>query len=198
MDNRNLLLSFSQIGPLYKCDSSYYYEDSFNDTIFTVNDDYSCSPAYIRSVPNRYTLKDDMEVAARMKKLSDFSGKNSYSRSREDKRYLYLYHSQQLYSGYVFMLSLYDKAAGTLIENINATPVNNWDGGMDVELHAEVQNGNQFVFPQFPFDMKETLTAEHFASREIAHPEKAEALKQLVSAMKDDDNQVLMVITTKE
>lgn len=187
-------------GYIYKFGSSYYYHYIYNDTIFVINEDYTCSPAYIRHLPNRTTIEDRMQVMARVKKHTDLYGKNSYSKCLEDRRYLYLYHSQTLdREKGISLLSLYEKATGTLIENINPDIplLNNWDGGMDVPLYDFFPGENQFCMMLDPYKMKETLTEEHFASRSISHPEKAEALKKLVSTLKEDDNPVLMIITTK-
>lgn len=128
-------------------------------------------------------------------------GKNSYGESFEDKRYLYLFHGYTISREKgIGLLSLYEKATGTLIENINPAIdlLNNWDGGMDVSFHDYYfPDENQICMKLDPYKMKGTLTEEHFAGRNIAHPEKAEALKLLVSTLKEDDNPVLMIITIK-
>jgi len=183
---------------IYLYDSLYYYEDTDNDTVFVIGKDYRCSPAYIRDLPNRITLKDRLDVAALLKDPADFSDKNSYSGIREDDKYVYAHHYHGVFSQeYISFISLYDKQTRSLIENINDKIENNWDGGMDIRLYPSCQDGSLFALLLQPYDMKETLTPEHFASRNIAHPEKAEALKKLVSTLKDEDNPVLMLITTK-
>lgn len=185
---------------LYKYNSSYYYQYEYNDTVFLIGKDYRCSPAYIRHLPNRTTLKDKIEFSFGVVNRNIFNGKNGLVRCFEDSKYLYVshWHAISPNSG-VGLLSLYDKATGTVIENINpvVSLLNNWDGGMNIPLYNSPPVEHQICRLLQPYDLKETLTDEYFARREIAHPEKAEALKQLVSTLKEDDNPVLMIITMK-
>ena len=185
---------------LYRYDSSYYCQYEYDDTIFVINEDYTCSPAYIRNLPNRQTIEDRVKMSNGVIKSADLFGKNVYDRSREDGKYVYLFHHYSISAEMgIGLLSLYEKATGSLIDNINkSTPLlNNWDGGMDIPLYDYFPGEHQNYLMLDPYKMKETLTAEHFAGRNISHPDKAEALKKLVSTLKEDDNPVLMIITMK-
>lgn len=185
---------------LYRYDSSYYYHYGYNDTIFVINKDYTCSPVYISHLPNRKTIEENVKAMNGVIKREDLYGRNALGGCREDERYVYLYHGLMLSREEgIGLLSLYEKATGTLIENINSlTPLlNDWDGGMDVPLYAYNPGEHQNYLMLDPYKMKETLTEEYFAGRDIAHPDKAEALKKLVATLKDGDNPVLMIITLK-
>jgi hypothetical protein len=197
LNKRISLMSFG-LNPIYEYKNNSFYEDIFNDTIFQINDDYSCTPIYIRDLPNKITLEDELKMGARILDSSSFSSKSMYSFVREDERYFYVYHTYNPYSkNNKKFLSRYDKQTNQLMENINPVIKNDWDGGMDITLIPERQNESEICIPLQPFEIKEVLTNLHFDKSEAKYLDKKDALKSLVNRLEDDDNPVLMIIQLK-
>ncbi|MDR2146143.1 MAG: 6-bladed beta-propeller [Tannerella sp.] len=182
----------------YTFNDCYYYDYAYNDTVFRINDDFSCTPYYIRNLPNKKTLEDILKRDAGIIQNSELAGKNGYDFCREDNKYIYIYHYQYpVDNNYKSFLSRFDKDSGELLENINVNVANNWDGGMDIELSPAFQQENTLCMMFQPFEMQEKLTEEHFRNAEIAFSEESEALRTMVNGLKEDDNPVLMVIKLK-
>jgi hypothetical protein len=184
--------------PIYEYNKSNYYKYCYNDTIFKINADYSCTPVYILNLPNKITLEEDMKTGAGVLEYSALSNKNMFSGVREDKKYLYIYHSYNPYNrNYVSLLSIYDKQGKQLLGNVNPTIKNNFDGGMDIKLSPESQNENTVYIMLQPFKMKEVLTNSYFTKTTAVYSEKKNALRNLVNQLEDEDNPVLMIIQLK-
>ena len=183
---------------IYEYNDRSYYSYVYNDTVFRINDDYSCSPAWINRIPNKYTLEDDLKTGARVINYSDLNGKNCVGAIREYKKYIYIYHHlQQSIDKFISFLSLYNKQTGQLTENINPLIENDWDGGVDIELNEFMQHENIKYELLQPFDMKEKLTSTHFSKTNAKYPEAQKALQTIVNTILEDDNPVIMIITLK-
>jgi hypothetical protein len=184
--------------PIYEYNTFSYYVYSYNDTVFRINDDYTCSPAWIVRLPNKITLEERLKTYTYMEDWSTLSGKNYFEGIREDKRRVYIYHTRNVYpeKEYPTYLSIYDKQTGQLIENINPLIKNDWDGGMDVKLTCDQKENILYKLLQ-PFKMKEILTDDHFSKAQAKYSDKQKALQTMVNTMMEDDNPVLMIVTLK-
>jgi len=192
-NERRVSLMILNPSPLHSYDNFLYYDSRVNDTIFKINDDYSCSPAYIIKLPGRVTLEENVKRGTRELSSFDLSNRFFHESTRQDARSIYIYNSV---NG-KFFLTLYDKQTGELTENINTTLRNDYDGGMDIDMIPYMQNENIFVFLFHPFEMKEKLTEEHFKEVKVAYPAKRDALKSMLDNLQDDDNPVLMIVKLK-
>ena len=195
-DNKNRIYVMSLYPiPLYLYNNTLHYNYIFNDTVFKVEDDYSCQPAYIIRTPKKITLETQIKTSTREIAFSDLSGSFEHHAAREDHRYIYIYSGYR--APYIGLLSRYDKRTGDLMENINPKIINDWDGGLDIELNPLLQTEDFLVYLQQPFQMKESLTDEHFEKTKVAFPEKRDSLKSLLNNMQEDDNPVLMIVKLK-
>jgi hypothetical protein len=182
---------------VYEYKNNSYYPYSFNDTVFRINDDYTCSPAWIIHLPNKMSLGMELETFASLDYAALY-GKNKFVTVREDKQYLYIYYFRQLYpEKSLSFLSLYDKRSKQLIEHINPLIQNDWDGGKDIQIASYLQKENLLYCLLQPFEMKEMLTDAHFSKVQAKYPEKQKALQTLVNNLKEDDNPVLMITELK-
>jgi len=181
--------------PLYLYNNTLHYNYIFNDTVFKIEDDYSCQPAYIIRTPKKITLEKQIKTSTREIAFSDWSGSFEHHAAREDHRYIYIYSGYR--APYIGLLSRYDKRTGDLMENINPKIINDWDGGPDIELNPLLQTEDFLVYQQQPFQMKESLTDEHFEKTKVAFPEKRDSLKSMLNNMQEDDNPVLMIVKLK-
>jgi hypothetical protein len=165
------------------------------DTIFKINDDYTCSESWIIKLPNKIILEEDVKINCKTLDISSLSKKNTFNAIREDAQYAYIYHTYNPFSmDNKKILSRYEKQSGQLMENINPKIENDWDGGMDIQLSPYSQNENGVCILLQPFEMKEILTNSHFSEVQAKYPERQKALQILVNKLKEDDNPVLMFI----
>jgi hypothetical protein len=183
--------------PIYEVGDVYYYNDEFNDTIFRINKDYTTSAAYIIKIPNRLTLEDQVKAGAGIIRFSDLL-KNRLNYAREDKQYIYIYHtySPSNKDSFKFFLSCYNKQTNQLMENINPNIKNDWDGGENILISSYYQNQDLVYTMLQPFEMKEML-ADATNKKEAKFPEKQTALKELVDNMEEDDNPFIMILKLK-
>ncbi|MDR2146153.1 MAG: 6-bladed beta-propeller [Tannerella sp.] len=198
-DNKKKIWRFS-IYPsaMYFYDNTLYYNYVFNDTVFRINDDYSCSPAYIIKIPKRLTLEENIRTGTNEIPYSDFSGHIQHKAIREDHHYIYIYNNYNPYSeDFIPLFSRYDKQKKELLDNINPKLKNDFDGGMDIELAPFKQTDNVFIYTYWPHEMQEKLTDGHFAETEVEFPEKRDSLKTMINNLPEDDNPVLMIVTLK-
>jgi len=184
--------------PIYEYNSCNYYPPVYNDTIFRIDDDYSCSPARIIHIPNRVTLEENLKKSANIIEYAALNGKNALDGILENKQHIYVYHYCQLSENeFRIFLSLFNKRTGQLTENINPLIVNDWDCGFDVKFATNKQKENVVYELLQPFKMKEKLTDSHFSTVQAKYPEAQQALYELVDNMQEDDNPVIMILTLK-
>jgi hypothetical protein len=185
--------------PLIETDSSLFYKAEFNDTIFKINQDYTRSPVSVCRLPNQITVEEYMKTAALIRSYTTLYGKNRISAVRNSNEYLDIYHAYNPYekNKTKSFFSRYNKCAQQLQVNINTTIVNDWDGGMDVEMIAAFQRGNILCHRFWPHELKEKLTSTYFAETSAKYPEQKNALKKMINNLKEDDNPVLMLIHLK-
>ena len=185
--------------PIYEYNTFSYYPYLYNDTVFCINDDYSCSPAWIIRLPDRITLEESLKACAYVTDWSTLSGKNYLDGIREDQRKVYIYRTRCAYPEKTSpaYLSIYDKQTKQLTENINPLLKNDWDGGMDIDLTYDQQKENVLYKLLQPFEMKERLTDNHFSKVRAKYPDKQKSLQTMINTVKEDDNPVVMIITLK-
>jgi hypothetical protein len=196
-DNKKRILRMSFYpSPLFYYNNTLYYNYKYNDTIFRINEDYSCSPAYIIRIPKRITLEENIKTGTDEIPYSELSGHFAHVGDREDRRYIYIYN--EIYNkDNISLLYRYDKQKGELTENINPNLKNDWDGGMDIKLEPFSQTENVLIYMKQPFEMKEKLTDEHFTETNVKFPEKRDALRSIVNNALEDDNPILMIVKLK-
>jgi hypothetical protein len=183
--------------PIYKVGDDCYYSDSYNDTIFRINKDFTTSASYIINLPNRLSLKDDVRVRAGDINSAFLSNKNGIYGAREDKQYLYIYVNINKYSeNGKWFFSRYDKKTKQLMENIKTSVKNDWDGGKDIVLDPRNQREDIVYTKLQPFKMKEML-ADATSKKEAKYPEKQAAFKEMVDNMEEDDNPFIMIVKLK-
>ena len=167
----------------------------FNDTIFVINPDFSCTPKYVIKLEKLYTLEDRQKLASSEFDISEISDKNNLYGVTQNETYFYFFHNKVDYSNHFF--SRYNKQTKQLLDNVNYEIVNDWDGGMDIKFEYKHQNPSVMCVPLWPFEMHEKLTNSHFSNSQARYPEQKEALKKLLKNLKEDDNPVLMMILLK-
>jgi hypothetical protein len=195
-----IMMDITYSSPFCKNQSEYYLKKDYNDTIFRINPDYTCSPAYFIKQQKPITLEDAVKVSTNIIKSSELIGKNKITTVKDSKKYLYIHHAYNPNDkdNYRFVFSLYDKQTRQLTANIKQTIQNDWDGGMDIKtFYTSYMEESVVCFSLQPFEMQEKLTAEHFAGSTAKYPEKKKALQTLVKGLIDDDNPVLMIIKLK-
>ena len=199
LKERILERSLSLISPFFFNNSSCFFKQKYNDTIFSINPDYSCTPKYILKLDKQITLEESLKTGAYVIQYSDLSGKNIVYGVAESETYLDIYHTQSPHDkdNRKHFFSRYNKKSKQLLHNVNQLIVNDWDGGMDIEVGFSKQCGYVMCIPVQPFEMKEKLTSSHFSKAQSKHPEQENALKTLVNNLKEDDNPVLMFIHLK-
>ena len=184
--------------PIYEYKNYSYYSYVHNDTIFRINEDYSCSPVWIIHIPNRITIEEELKYGADIIESSALNGKNSFKGIREGEQHLYIYHNNKQGEGeYNYFFSLYNKKTRQLTENINLLISNDWDGGMSVELDYQKQSENIVYELLWPFKMKEQLTDAYFSVVKAEYPEAKEKLQTMVKSLQEGDNPVIMILTLK-
>ena len=193
---RNFEVSHS---PLFENGLSLFYKDKFNDTIFKINPDYTRYPVYVCKLPKQITAEEYLRLCVLLTQPSSLYGKNSLNDVRSSGEYLDIYHAYNLYDSgtYKGFFSRYNKRTRQLQANINTTIANDWDGGVDIEMISDFQRGSILCHRIWPHELKEKLTAAHFAKTPAKYPEQKNALKRLVNSLKDDANPVLMLIHLK-
>ena len=184
--------------PFFCYNSSVFFKHEYNDTIFKINQDHTCSPLYVCNLSKQITMEENMKAGAYVIKYSELSGKNMINVVRESDEYIYVYHTNSPYDNdnRKRFFSQYNKRTQQLSPNINRNIINDWDGGMDVRIFGG-QNGSTVCFPIQPFEMKEKLTNAHFSKIQAKYPERKESLKALVNGLDEEDNPVLMIIELK-
>ena len=184
--------------PFFCYNSSVFFKHNYNDTIFKINQDHTCSPLYVCDLSKQITLEEDMKAGAFVIKYSELSGRNKINVVRESDEYIYVYHTNSPYDNdnRKSFFSQYNKLTRQLLPNINRIIINDWDGGMDVRLYSN-QSGSTVCFRIQPFEIKEKLTNEHFSKSQPKYPTQKDALKKLVNGLLEDDNPVLMIIELK-
>ena len=180
--------------PFFCHNSSVFFKHYYNDTIFKINQDHTCSPIFVCNLSRQITLEEQMKTGAYVIKHSELSGKNVIGVVRESDEYIYVYHTNSPYDNdnRKSFFSQYNKRTQQLLPNINRNIINDWDGGMDVRYY-----GNQsatICFSIQPFEMKEKLTNAHFSKSQPKYPTQKDDLKTLVNGLLEDDNPVLMII----
>ena len=198
-DNKKRIFDFSIYpSPIFFFDNALYYNYVFNDTVFRINNDYSDSPARIIKIPKRLALEEEIKIGTYEIDYSDFSNHTVHRAIREDNKYIYIYNTYNPYSkDYLNYFSIYDKQKKELLEYINPNMENDFDGGMDIELHPFKQTENVFIYTFWPYQIQEKLTKGHSKETDVKFPEKRNALKAMINNLLKDDNPVLMIITLK-
>ncbi|MDR3250587.1 MAG: 6-bladed beta-propeller [Tannerella sp.] len=197
---RTLEVSSYYTSPFFRNESGYYLRKSYNDTIFRINPDYTCSAAYFIKQQKPVTLEESMKASAYVINYSELINRNTIYTVKDSKKYLYIDHAHSPYDreNRRIFFSLYDKQTRQLTANIKRTIQNDWDGGMDIEnFYTSYMENSAVCFPLQPFEMQEQLTDAHFTKAVAKSPEKKKALQTLVKGLLDDDNPVLMIIKLK-
>ena len=176
-------------------DFSCLLKQEFNDTIFSINPDYSNTPKYVIKLEKQLTLEEDQKLSASVIDISDISGKNVIYGVTDSETYYYFYHNKIGIKNRFF--SQYNKQTKQLLDNVNFEIVNDWDGGMDIKFEYKHQNPSVMCVPFWPSEMHEKLTNSHFSKSQAKYPEQKEELKKLLKNVKEEDNPVLMMIHLK-
>jgi hypothetical protein len=196
LDKRVLEVAFLP-SPFYWHQDMLFYKFMYNDTIFQVNANYSCSPAYTVRLPRAVTLEERLKTGANIVPYYSVGVRNSINTIIESESLLFFYHSSNIFDNQLVKnhLSLFDKQKDRLTSYFEQAIINDWDGGMNVK-HFGSQGKYMYGLFQ-PFDLKEELTAAHFSKSKALYPEQQKKLKTMVDQMDVEDNPVLMIVTLK-
>ena len=199
LKERILESSISLTSPFYFYNSSCFFKQEYNDTIFRINHDFSCIPIYISKLEKQITLEDVMKVGAHLIPYSSLSGKNKINGVAESEMYLDIYHSNSFYDedNFKYFFSRYNKKTQQILPNLNPEIINDWDGGVDISMTFPYFNNSVMCIKLQPFEIKEKLTNAHFLKTQAKYPEQKDTLQKLVNSLKEDDNPVLMLIHLK-
>ena len=178
------------LGGFYKYGDKINFWDPFNDTIFTIYNDWEHQAKYL--------FKRGKEWALPI--VNDISRFNSLFKIHhifETKRYIYIRcaFKQKLRVG------LYDKKN---IEHymVSGSEISNTiDGGVDFGnfiAYYNKDNKEYLVQIVYPFNLKTHIASTLFKTSTPKYPEKKKALEKLANSLSETDNPVLMLVKLKE
>ncbi len=174
----------------YKHRDKINFWDPFNDTIFTIYNDWEYQADYL--------FKRGKEWAPPI--VYDLSRFNSLFKIHhifETKRYLYLRcaFKQKLRVG------LYDKKNMKHYMVSGSEISNTIDGGVDFGnciTYYNKDNKEYLVQIVYPFNLKTHVASSQFKNSIPKYPEKKKELEKLGNSLKEDDNPLLMLVRLKE
>lgn len=195
--NKRIMEAALLESPLCMYQDMLFFKYQYNDTVFQVNADYSCSPAYTIRVPKAVTLEERIKTGSYIVHYSTIGVRNSINRIIETKSFLLINHSSNIFDNELVRthLSLYDKQKNQLISYFEQGIINDWDGGMNIE---HFYSDGKYIWWLFQaFDLKEELTSSHFSKSKALYPEQQKRLRTMVDKLDEEDNPVLMIVTLK-
>ncbi|MDR2036908.1 MAG: 6-bladed beta-propeller [Bacteroidales bacterium] len=181
----------------YTYQDNIHYWHYYNDTVFRINADYKCVPKYVIRIPDRLTLEEAMKTGAFITPYSELGNKNTINSIYENNLFLFITYSANIFNRdrIKHYWALYDKQNNKLINDIHPEFINDLDGGLNIR---HFYNDGSYMWNMLqPIDLKEKLTASHFAKSKALYPDQQRKLKSLIDRLDVEDNPVLIIITLK-
>ena len=189
---------------IFKKDNCFYYYETFNDTIFKINEKgYSTEYLFVR---DQYRLTPEVffnNAHIWMKNLK--KGIKPPQLLIMDNFFMI---NNQLWINYAFQrdnqIAYLDNKTNIIYKIVNSDNtigiINDFDGGLPfIPKWKLIKDGYSYlVYGIDAFKLKEHVASKAFKNSKPKYPEKKKELEKLANSLDENDNPVLMLVRLKE
>lgn len=184
-------------GGVYKFDNNVFYWNWYNDTIYSISENFDYKASHIFSLGDRKIPLGKIDSKDFIETISKYYLPASIL---ETKRYL-LYRYGYNKKGSIALID--KKTTKTYLAYADSRGggiKNDIDGGLMFNpVHYFTENDREFLLGLIdPFQLKNYISSAEFIKSSPIYPEKKNTLKTLANKIKEADNQILMIVKLKK